>query len=75
MSTRGEASNTVIPENLTIKLIEIIDMTGKICYRRDCRNLENGSLIIPVNNLRNGVYLMKIFNGQQWSVEKIIVQH
>lgn len=75
MSTQTEANKSIISDNLTIKLIEIIDMTGKIRYHKDCTKLENNTLIIPVSNLSNGVYLMKIFNGQQWNVEKIIVQH
>ncbi|HET8828926.1 MAG TPA: hypothetical protein VFM79_06275 [Pelobium sp.] len=35
----------------------------------------NGTLIIPVDKLNNGTYLMKLFNGSVWSTEKIMVQH
>jgi hypothetical protein len=67
--------NSPVGNLSTIKAIEIVDMTGIIRYQKDCSNLSNNVLIIPVDKLNNGVYIMKIFNGKEWKAEKIVIQH
>ena len=61
---------------LTIKEIQIVDHNGVVKYKKDCSNLgSSNTLIIPVNDLDNGIYTMRIFNGEKWRSEKIIVKH
>ena len=70
----SEKLNTSIEKIAAIKTIEIIDMTGVIRYRKDCSNPSSNILVIPVDKLKNGVYIMKIFNGKEWKSEKFIIQ-
>lgn len=62
---------SIIENNLNGLTVQIFDMLGNAVENRK----ENGSLVtIPVSHLRRGIYLVKVSNGENSVVKKIIKQ-
>ena len=58
------------PNGLTISTIEIISVLGKKVRTISNQNFETS---ITVNNLKSGIYLVKVSNGEASSVKKLVV--
>ncbi len=58
-----------------IQLVEIVDKMGMIGYRRTFAKGTPNNIKIPINQLRNDVYTVRIFDGKEWKSEKIIIEH
>jgi|GEM_PF-473359 len=69
-----EASGKALAHT-NIQLVEISDKMGnKVMSKTFNKGTPNG-ITIPVEQLRNDVYTVRIFNGTEWKSYKIIVQH
>ncbi|MFA6925320.1 MAG: T9SS type A sorting domain-containing protein [Bacteroidales bacterium] len=53
--------------------IEIIDITGKAILRRDC-NYATDKVIIDVGNFAKGMYIVKLYNKENFRIEKLIIE-
>lgn len=58
-----------------IQLIEIIDKMGTVVYRQTYSKGTPNGITIPVGRLRNDIYTVRIFDGEQWKSHKVSVQH
>lgn len=62
---------TIIDNNLQKLAIQVFDMLGNVVVSH---NNNSASITIPVSHLRRGVYLVKVSNGINSVVKKIIKQ-
>lgn len=70
-----DANSRMAKASSTITAIELIDNTGNIVFANKFTNKSQPSLIsIPVANLKKDIYTIRIFNGEVWDVQKIIIQ-
>lgn len=65
------ASSTTPAE---IQIVELIDKMGLVVYRNNPGKGITTSTV-RVSNLPNGFYALRIFDGQQWYTQKVIIQH
>jgi chitodextrinase len=57
-----------------VTIIQIIDFSGKIAYAESILDKENHKLVsVPVNELQNGLYLVKVIHDNKEWVKKIVV--
>ena len=64
--------NISFPENTTIYNLEVFDLFGELLFTRNINNsLQN--LTLPVNNLAQGTYLLKLNTHKGIITQKIIV--
>jgi hypothetical protein len=63
-----------IENNSNVK-VEMYDILGKIVYSQEFNNLQSGNQTIPVqtNQLKNGVYIVSVNNGQKVYKQEIII--
>jgi 1,4-alpha-glucan branching enzyme len=55
--------------------LQLLDMSGRVLYKNDSRNMLNGSgAAIPVLGLAHGMYFLKINADKASGMEKILVQ-
>jgi hypothetical protein len=60
----------------SIEAIEIVNKMGVSFYKKQYPNKFSGSkLTIPVANLPNDLYIIKIYDGFEWKSYKVSVQH
>ncbi len=61
---------------LPIQQYKIVDMLGAIVDQRTI-NLTTGlnNLAIPLSDLTNGIYFLRVGNGENFTTQKILVQH
>ena len=52
--------------------LQVIDMTGRIVRRRDALNASSTSL--PTAGMAPGVYMLRLINGDNIKVQKIVVE-
>jgi hypothetical protein len=66
--------NMDIENNSNVK-VEMYDILGKIVYSQEFNNLQSGNQTIPVqtNQLKNGVYIVSVNNGQKVYKQEIII--
>jgi hypothetical protein len=62
---------TIQMSNTEASTIEIIDVTGKVVL---IRNNQAQRATIDINNLPNGIYLVRVSSGSNMEVQKIIKQ-
>jgi len=65
-------SVTVSAESAKIFSVQILDLTGRLLIRQSS---QQGQLTIPVENLPNGLYLLKISSGNEILTKKLSVLH
>jgi PKD repeat protein len=54
--------------------IELSDVTGKLIWKKDSVNVIKGTrILIPVGTLNEGMYFVKLINGNNFCVKKVIV--
>lgn len=64
----------LLPADVDIKEIQIIDRMGGIKMRKQFgRNLRKVTL--DINHLPNDIYTLKVFDGTNWTTQKLVVQH
>jgi hypothetical protein len=52
--------------------VEISTMDGKLLYKSD--RLENGKTNIELSNFASGMYFLKVINGNQSHVSKLVIE-
>ncbi len=67
-----QAKTGAIKSSMT--MVELIDQTGNIILRK---KLASGTttLSLPVGHLRNDIYTLRVFDGNEWISEKVIIRH
>ena len=63
---------TVSSESDNAFSVQILDLTGRLLIQQNCRQ---GQLTIPVENLPNGLYLLKVLSGNEMLTKKLSVLH
>lgn len=58
-----------------IQSVEIIDKMGLVAYKKIFAKGTPNGMTIPVGQLRNDVYTVRIFDGKEWKSYKTIIQH
>ena len=67
---------SLLSSKTNISNVQISDKMGKIVYSNIFKFATISSeIVIPVFNLKNDIYTIKIFNGVEWKSQKIIIQH
>ena len=61
-----------IKADLEIKKVEICDLTGHNVKLLNATTLQNGMQTIDVSSLRNGIYLVKVYANNGFTVSKIV---
>lgn len=57
-----------------IQAVEIIDKMGVMSLRKQFGK-GMSKVSISISELKNDIYTIKIFDGKQWHVQKLVVQH
>jgi len=69
-------SATSIPVAETnITAVEIVNKMGITSYRKQFVKGIANNIIIPVGQLTNDIYTIRIFDGKKWIAHQILVQH
>ena len=63
-------SLTIVSEE-PFSRIEITNMLGQICYSKAVNETQ---IAISLSNFNDGMYLLKVWNGNQWIVRKFVVK-
>jgi hypothetical protein len=58
----------------TIKKIKIIDELGNLKFIEDCGDGRK-SVRLNVNSLHNDVYYLHIYDGKEWSIQRLTILH
>jgi hypothetical protein len=66
------ASDVVKVEYAAMTSIEIVSMTGQVVLK-DLAEKESDNRILDVSNLKSGVYLIRVFNGEKFATGKLLV--
>jgi hypothetical protein len=72
------AVNTLVvnlPELRNDLNIQIIDLSGRVLYSKQLKNVLGGIENIDVQNLNNGVYLLNFISNGEVETKRIVVQH
>lgn len=62
---------SVVASNM-IRVVELRDMTGRLVYSNS--NVDEDRITVPINNLRNGVYVARIISDKSEQTIKLIKQ-
>ncbi|MBW8049086.1 MAG: T9SS type A sorting domain-containing protein [Cytophagales bacterium] len=53
--------------------LSLIDILGQIAYSQEYKQIKNNNFTLDLNNLNNGIYFLKIDDGERIVVKKIII--
>ncbi|MFU8842786.1 MAG: T9SS type A sorting domain-containing protein, partial [Bacteroidales bacterium] len=71
----GETLNIRVDEyRMDIQSIEIVSMTGQVVYQMQINAPGQKEFRIDVADFRNGVYFVKLQDGSETKVGKVIIQ-
>jgi hypothetical protein len=57
-------------------VVELIDITGKVVLSENVSSsISNNGYTLDVSNVPNGIYIVKVVNGEQVNTSKVSVVH
>lgn len=65
--------NLQIPSNTNVEAIQVLDINGKILRLIDLNHQSRSQYLIPVNNLENGLYFIRVMTPESNYLEKFIL--
>ena len=64
----------LLTSHLDVK-VELIDMNGKTVVTEDVKNTFNNTYTLNTQGLENGVYIVKVTNGDEVNTSKVTISH
>lgn len=61
-------------ESITNVDAHIIDIRGKDVYKANGKSVNGQKLLLPVKNLENGIYFLRIYSGEKVFTKKFVIQ-
>ncbi len=58
-----------------IQVIEIVNKMGNVMYSQKYSNKIGGAITVTVRHLPNDIYTVRIYDGKEWHLRKVIIQH
>lgn len=65
---------TIVSESAAATSFEISDLTGRVVCRKQVDSLNKFKHEISIKDFEAGIYILKIYSGEKYSVQEIIVE-
>jgi hypothetical protein len=72
--SNGQFNVIAVSENASDLTIEVLNYQGQVMYTREAKNVTQFNGKIDITEFAKGVYFLKLINGEEVKLEKIIVQ-